>query len=126
MQSTYESELSATTDRYSRDQCQSSNYYYQALEMKIETSGIYRFQMNNANRMLGYLYQDTFNPLDPSINLLSESGRECNGYQLWMNTSLLSNTTYILVATTDVPGRTGEFTIRSFGTANIAFSRISE
>ena len=92
--------------------------------MKTETSGIYRLQINSAIRMLGYLYQDTFNPFDPSLNLLSESDRECGGHQFWLNTSLLSNTTYILVATTDIPGRTGAFSIRSFGIENLPFSRI--
>ena len=124
--STYESELTATTDRYSRDQCQSSNYYYQALKMSIQTSGIYRFQSDSAIRMYGYLYQDTFNPFDPSLNLLIENDHECGENQLWLNSSLLSHMTYILVATTDIPGRTGPFSIQSFGATNIIFSRISE
>ena len=124
--SIYASALTTATDRYSRDQCQSSNYYYQALQMKIETSGIYRFQSNSAIRMYGYLYQDTFNPFDPSLNLLIENDHECGENQLWLNSSLLSHTTYILVATTDIPGRTGPFFIQSFGAANITFTRVSE
>ena len=94
--------------------------------MKIATSGIYRFQSNSVIHMLGYLYRDTFNPFDPSLNLLKENDKECGTHQLWLNSSLSSEVTYILVTTTDIPGRTGAFAIQSFGTANITFSRISE
>ena len=125
--STYASALVlGSTDKYSRDQCQSSNYYYQALQMKTEISGIYRFQSNSDIRMFGYLYRNTFDPFDPSLNLLAENDRECGGHQLWLNSSLLAEVTYILVATTDIPGRTGSFTIRAFGAANITFSLLRE
>ena len=126
VQSIYESELTTGSDMYSRDQCQSSDYYYQALRFDVKESGIYRFQTESTIHMYGYLYRDMFDPTKPDQNRLVENGRICSAGILWLNASLFSNTTYILVATTDVPARTGVFTIYAFGAANITFSLIRE
>ena len=78
VRSTYSSALTmSTSDKYSRGEVQASNYYYQALQLKISASGAYRFQNDSAIPMYGYLYQDTFNPFDPSRNLLVENDDEC-------------------------------------------------
>ena len=111
---------------YSRDQCQSSDYYYQAMQFNVKESGIYRFQSESKIYMYGYLYRDTFDPTKPDQNLLSENGRICSAGILWLNASLSSNATYILIATTDVPARTGVFTICAFGASNVTFSLIRE
>ena len=111
---------------YSRDQCQSSDYYYQALQFNVATSGTYRFQSESKVYMYGYLYRDTFDPLQPDRNLLVENGRICSSGILSLKAYLSSNATYILVATTDVPARMGAFTIYAFGAANITFSLIRE
>ena len=124
--SIYASELTTSSDMYSRDQCQSSDYYYQALRFDVEMSGIYRFQRESKIYMYGYLYRDTFDPTKPDQNLLSENGRICLAGILWLNASLCSNATYILVPTTDVPARTGVFKIHAFGAANITFSLVRE
>ena len=126
VRSIYESELTTGSDMYSRDQCQSSDYYYQALRFDVEMSGIYRFQSGSKIYMYGYLYRDTFDPSQPAQNLLLENGRICSTGILWLNAFLSSNATYILVATTDVPARTGVFTIYAFGAANITYSLIRE
>ena len=111
---------------YSRGQCQSSDYYYQALEVEVTTSAVYRFISESTIYMYGYLYRDTFNRVEPSRNLLLENGQICPESKLWLNTSLSEKTTYILVATTDVPARTGTFVIHAFGVANITFSLLGE
>ena len=94
--------------------------------MEIKTSGVYRFQSDSTIRMYGYLCQDAFNPSDPSRNLLSKNDQNCGLEQLWLNSTLLSNTTYILVVTTYLAGWTGAFTIQAFGAAEINFKLISE
>ena len=76
--------------------------------------------------MYGYLYRDTFDPAKPQQHLLSDNGRISSTGILWLNASLSSNTTYILVATTDVPARTGVFTIHAFGASSITFYLIRE
>ena len=126
MRTTYASELTKSSNTYSRDQCQSSDYFYQALQFNVKESGIYRFQSESTIYMYGYLYRDKFDPAKPEQNLLLENGRICSAGILWLNTSLSSNATYILVATTDIPARTGVFTIYAFGAANITFSLIRE
>ena len=126
VQSIYASEFTTSSDMYSRDQCQSSDYYYQSLRIEVATSGIYRFQSESKIYMYGYLYRHTFDPAKPEKNLLLENDRICSVRILWLNASLSSNTTYILIATTDVPARTGVFTIYAVGAANITFSLIRE
>ena len=76
--------------------------------------------------MYGYMYQHSFDPSQPSGNLLKENDKKCSETQLALNASLLNNVTYILVVTTVVPGRTGAFTIETSGASNITFTRLSE
>ena len=116
----------STSDKYSRGEVQASDYYYQALQLKVPASGTYRFQNDSTIPMYGYLYQDTFNPLDSSRNLLVENDDECGKDGLWLNSSLSFNASYVLIVTTRVPGHTGAFVIQVFGPAEITFSRISE
>ena len=125
-QSTYVSELTTTTERYSRDQCQASNYHYEALQIHVKEDGIYQFQSISEIYMFGYLYHKTFDPFDPARNLLVENAKRCPTNQLRLKCSLVSSVTYVLVVTTYAPGRTGSFKIQTSGPANITFSRISE
>lgn len=127
VKSTYSSALAkGTTDRYSRDQCLSSDYYYQALEFDVTRDGIYRIQSESIIQMYGCLYENTFNPSSPSSNVLKDNDGECGKDRLWLNSSLLDNRTYTLVVTTRFPGETGAFTIQAFGPATVNFKPISE
>jgi hypothetical protein len=76
--------------------------------------------------MYGYLYRNTFNSSNPSENLLSDNDADCGQDRLWLNTSLSSNMTYMLVVTTYAPAQTGAFVIEAFGSAEITFTRISK
>jgi hypothetical protein len=126
MSSIYSSELNISMERYSRDQCQASNYYYQALEIRVDTSGFYKFTSNSSIHMYGYLYHDTFNPFYPSLNLLVENDKKCTKEQISFDFSLFTHTTYVLVVTTLVPGRTGAFMIQVLGRGNITFNRLGK
>jgi hypothetical protein len=42
-------------ERYSRDQCQAFNYHYQALKIRVDTNGYYKFTSNSFIHMYGYL-----------------------------------------------------------------------
>ena len=126
LRSTYQSEFTTASDKYSRDQCLSADYHYEALQFHVPTTGVYRFQSESTVYLYGYLYRDTFNPFDPNRNRLSENDQTCGTGQLLLNSLLLSNTTYILVVTTNIPRRTGAFMIQAFGAANITFNRIGE
>lgn len=124
--STYSSELTTSTERYSRDQCQSSDYYYQALKIDVGARGFYKITIHGTIHMHGYLYQDAFNRFEPSRNLLLEHDESCGKLQISLKFDFSINTTYVLVVTTYVPGRTGDFRIQTFGAANITFTRIRE
>jgi hypothetical protein len=123
MSSIYSSELTTVMEQYSRDRCQASNYYYQALTIRVGTSGFYKFTSNSSIHMYGYLYHETFNPFDPSHNLLVENDKKCTKEQISFDFSLFTHTTYVLVVTTHVPGRNGAFMVQVLGRGNITLSR---
>jgi hypothetical protein len=74
----------------------------------------------------GYLYQDTFDPVDPSRNLIAKNNAGCNNGHFWLHGDLLANITYILVVTTNASNVKGAFSVVSTGVANVHFSPIGE
>jgi hypothetical protein len=126
LSSTCSSELTTGMERYSRDQCQASNYHYQALKIHVDTNAFYKFSSNSSIHMYGYLYHDTFNPFDPSRNLLVENDNMCNKKQISFEFSLFTHATYVLVVTTQVSGRTGAFMTQVVGSGNITFNRLGK
>jgi hypothetical protein len=122
MSSIYSSELTTDMEHYFRDQCQASNYYYQALKIRVDTNGFYKFTSNSSIHMYDYFYHETFNLFDPSHNLLVENDKTCTKEQILFDFSLFTHTTYVLVVTSHVPGRTGAFIIQVLGRGNITLS----
>jgi hypothetical protein len=102
------------------------NYYYEAIQVNVITSGSYTFSSNSSFHTYGYLYTDHFHPFNPSENLLSRDGVGCYNNQFKLVAPLQSNATYVLVVTTSDPSVTGEFSIIVLGMNNITFNRISK
>jgi hypothetical protein len=66
----------------------------------------------------GYLYENSFDPNNPNINLLIRNLYGC-GDQFEFTAALESNTTYILVVTTYLSNITGAFSVFASGPNNI-------
>ena len=126
VQSTYASTLTTESAIYSRGSCLSVNYFYEAIEISTVTGAYYAFWSNSTLDMYGYIYKNTFNPFNPSINLLSQDDNECFNMQFLLRVQLQANTTYVLVATTYRPNRMGNFSIIISGPAKVTLNRISE
>ncbi len=74
----------------------------------------------------GYIYKDSFNPFNPTINLLAGDYGRCFNDQFQLTIVLQANTTYILVVTTYFPNDTEAFSIFVSAPNNVNFNHIGE
>jgi hypothetical protein len=102
------------------------SYYYEAIQVKVMEAAFYSLRSNSTIDTYGYIYNDTFNPCDPSLNLISEDDESGDSQQFQLISSLLVNTTYILVVTTYFTSKTGTFSILVSGPNNVDLNYISE
>jgi hypothetical protein len=126
VQSMYSSALNITTSKYFRQECFTSNYYYQALQINVSVSGDYELSSSSGIDTFGYLYANVFNTFHPLRNLITSNDDGCNELQFWLQYYLQANTTYILVVTTFNSNIMGSFQVVSKGVARVSFSLFGE
>jgi len=122
----YSSAWTVSSQTYARTGCGLSNYYYEAIEVNVVESGCYTFGSNSNINTFDYIYKDTFDPFNPSRNLILHDDASLNDTQFKLITYLHVYTTYVLVVTTYYPNVTGEFWVRVLGPKNVSFNRIGE
>ena len=122
----YPAALTSTSKTYSPDQKGCLIRYYEALKIGVTTGGHYSIRSNSSVDMYGYIYNGTFDPFEPSRNLIAHNGEGCGNGQFGLRLPLSSSTAYILVATTAKAMRTGSFTIIVSGPASVHMNRTSE
>lgn len=122
----YSSALTLNSQMFPHIDCESSDYYYETIEMKVLESGCYHLIGDNATDIYGYIYEDYFKPMSPGNNSFSQILRAYRGDQFELQTSLRIGINYVLAVTTFDQNMTGEFSIIATGPANIHFNRISE
>jgi hypothetical protein len=111
---------------YSR-YCDWDNFYYETFEVKVPEIRSYTIQSSSNIDTYGYIYENKFNPLNPTENLLtSDDDSGGSGHQFKFEIPLYVNTTYILVVTTFSEKRTGEIKIDLLGVTNVTVNRLSE
>lgn len=99
--------------------CGKRQYYYQAVEMDITTTGWYRFSSLRID-IYTLIYSDRFNPRLPFENILAEEqmqGDSCYGIRVFFH----AHRKYVKVVRVDVPNKTRPFVIRALGPERIAF-----
>jgi len=74
----------------------------------------------------GYIYEGSFDPFNPSTNLISEDDDGCDFNRLRLVVDLYVNVTYILVVTTLSQRETGSFSIIASGSTTVHLKRISK
>ena len=126
IQSTYLSALATNSQKYGRRDCERSHYYYEAIQVKIVTSGLYTFTSDSKIDLYGYFYKDYFNPLNPSENNLFQDDDGCRHGQFKVIVNLQSSTSYVLVVTTFSQQTTSQFMISAFGPNIITFKNSSK
>ena len=71
--------------------------------------------------MFGYIYNNVFNPLNLTQNLIEYDDDNGGNAQFLFSINLQSTVRYILVATTYGPNVTGAFGISALGPGNVTY-----
>lgn len=108
--------LNSTGPLFSRPYDSSnSNYYYQAVRVTVDRSGIYTFTSNSSMNTYGCVYEQSFYPSNPYTNLLLCDDNSGSSQQFLINSTFEHAPIYILVVTTFSPSVTGRYSIIATG-----------
>ncbi|CAF3917205.1 unnamed protein product [Adineta steineri] len=124
VRTTYVSELTTNSSTYFR-WCFGERFYYEAIQIKISTSGFYTFLSSGKMDTHGSIYNEYFKPSSPHENRLSDDQGSCEQYQFQFRVYLKNSITYILVVTTTYYNVTGKFSIFIYGPDIVAWKNIS-
>lgn len=103
----------------------SSNYYYQAYEIRVSATGTYTFTSSSGYDTYGYIYQGNFYPFQPNVNMHSQDDDAAGNGQFRLTVELRSDIKYILVFTTFAPNTFGTYTVTASGPGNVYLQPIS-
>lgn len=118
---------SSTVDiqTYVHRQCLKYNYYYEDLQINVNTSGLYSFLINSSVVRYGFIYKDQFNPFNTSDNLYSNFFYQCfHGDAFGLAANLQFNVTYFLILTKYNRYGIGTFSVIASGPEKVIFNRI--
>lgn len=124
-QDIYSSSLSTDNQIYSRD-CDKKYFYYESIQVKINTTGYYSFRSYSGMDVYGLIYRDIFDPLNPLNNQFYTDDDSESGLQFRLNIRLVGGMIYVLVVTTNKITETGAFSIVALGDNNVDFKRLSK
>jgi hypothetical protein len=122
---TYQLELTTDSQIYSRF-CNLENFYYGAFEVKVPEIRYYTIQSSGNIDTYGFIYENKFDPLNITENLLTSDDNSGSGGQFKFDIPLYVDTTYILVVTTSSPKQIGQIDINLLGLTNVRIKRFSE
>lgn len=103
------------------------DYYYEAVDINVAEDGIYILRTDFEMNPKSYLYEKTFNPIDPFANQINpdfDSGSCPTPYTLVKY--LEKQKAYILVVTNAEPNVLGSFSIIVYGSNNVTLKRSGE
>jgi hypothetical protein len=101
------------------------NYYYVAIQINFPTAGHYDITSNSMIDTYGYLYDGSFDPANPSVNLRWQHDDSNGQFQFLFGMTIGSRYTLTLVTTTYSAGVTGAFSVVVTGPAAVTFTPIS-
>jgi hypothetical protein len=123
--STYSSEFTKQSPLFTRNGTSSGNFYYEVINITVPAQGSYIFQCESNIDTFAYMYNQTFNPLNPAANLFKAFDDE--NYERWefsISMFFLFPETFPLVVTTYNPNVKGPFFIVGSGNNKVTFNRI--
>jgi len=124
-QNTYHSSLATDNQVYSRD-CDKKYFYYESIQVKVNTTGYYSFRSYSGLDVYGLIYRNSFNPLDPSENQFSADDDSESNLQFRLNIRLTGDMTYVLVVTTNQIIQKRAFSVVALGDSHVTFKPISK
>ncbi|CAF1409433.1 unnamed protein product [Adineta ricciae] len=105
--------------KYIRRSASTTHTYYEAYRVTVSINGCYIFTSSSQVDTYGYLYSDSFSPIDTRQNLIIENDDDGGNGQFQFETTLETNRTYILVATTYRENITGEYRLIISGLTSV-------
>ncbi len=124
-QNVYSSSWSTNNQIYSRNY-DKQYFYYESIQIKVIKTGYYVIHSYSKIDSYGFLYKNTFNPLNPSENLLNTEDDSVFDLQFRFDIHLTGNMTCVLVITTYDVKETGRFSIVVQGPNKVILERLSE
>ena len=121
---TYASAWTTTSPSFSRYNGVAGNYYYEAIQVTVSTSGYYRFRSTSAIDSYGYLYTDSFLSSTPSMNVYTQDDDGAGSAQFQFTVVLQPGVVYILVATSYFPNIRAPFTVVVSGLVRVNLVRL--
>ena len=123
VQSSYSSAWTIESQSYCRTSCAvSQNYYYEAIEVRVGAHGTFSLASKSRVDTYGYLYNSSFDPFSPSLNLLLQDDESGYNRQFKLTFVFEPDLIYILVVTTFNSNTTGSFSISGSGPGSVTFS----
>ena len=101
------------------------DYYYKAVSIRTEITGVYHFETASLVDTYGLLYSSPFDPSDPSSNLLLSDDDSGIDAQFAFSYTLEVEQLYDLVITTYSPKNVGDFTLLITGPSLVNVTRFS-
>jgi len=92
----------------------------------VDTTGTYTLTSSSSTNMNthGYLYNDPFDPRNPSVNLIQENDDGAENVQFKLTATLQAAVPYVLVVTSHNPGYTGPYSVAVAGLGNAQMTSI--
>jgi hypothetical protein len=97
----------------------SAKYYYEAIMISVPVTDGYYIGSNSTINTYGYLYLNSFNPLNIAENLITGDDDKEGDSQFLIEMELISTKTYILVVTTYEQNVTGPFAVVTLGSKGV-------
>lgn len=124
-QNVHASSLNINNQIYSPD-CDNQYRHYESILVKANTTGHYSFLSESTIDIYGLIYANTFNPLNPSENLLDTDDDSALDLQMKLGIRLSAEMTYVLVVTTSRYKQIGLFSIVVSGDDKVTLKRQSK
>lgn len=116
------SELTKDSQTYSR-LCNMGKFHYETIKIDTNESGMYGFEMNSTEKIYAYIYENEFDPFNPTKNLLVETNYTCSMHTFQLIVHLVTNITYELVVTTYDSNVQGPFSVLVLGPNYVRINR---
>lgn len=112
---THTSELTTNHSQYARQLGAPTQYYYEAIEVKVSAPATITFISNSSLDMYGYFYNNTFDPSYAPLNLMAFDDDSAGSAQFYLQVALDPSQVYILVVTTSSANVQGPFSVSAYG-----------
>ena len=101
-------------------------YYYESIQMNVSKQGYYEYVINRTMGINIRIYNNSFNPFNPQINLIFDFHEQCTVDQVKSIINLKNDQIYDLVAATMIPNILSSYSVVLIGPSHVNFSQSSE